>query len=207
MSRNRRPRPARSRALTAGLLVTACAVSVAALAGCGDSGSGNPSPPAAAGTFSGTNVPSVLNSLLASGRAAASSAAASISDAAASFEASVEANVGRSSKAARDALAKVSGKGNAIKDVSISGLPKAESGGTHTVIVNITNRTSSKASFAVEVQFANSDGKIVDSTVVGAPNLKAGDTAHPLAFSLKDISKTLFPRVAKAQRYTTPTQQ
>ena len=211
------PSPARAgsstrlRTVTAAALVAFAAGGFAALTACGTSdnssgGSTTPPPPASANLTGG--LPSELESLASSAASAASSAASAASEAASSagaaassFAASVEAQATADEAAAKAALAKVSGKGNAVQDVQLTGLPKKQTGGLHAVVVTITNHSSSTASFAVKVEFTDSDGKVVDSTVVGAKDVAAGKKATPIAFSIKDLDKPLFPRVAQAQRY------
>ncbi|MBY8878357.1 hypothetical protein [Actinacidiphila acidipaludis] len=201
----------RLRTVTAAALVAFTAGGFAALTACGSSGSDSggsttPPPPASANLTGG--LPSDLESLASEAASAASSAASEASEAASSagaaassFAASVEARATADEAAAKAALAGVHGKGNATQDVQLSGLPKKETGGLHAVVVTITNHGSSTASFAVKVEFADSDGKVVDSTVVGAKDVGAGKQATPVAFSIKDVDKPLFPRVAQAQRY------
>lgn len=200
------PAGGRVRALTAVMLVACAAAGAAGLAACGSSDNGgssgatSPASPPAGGSFSGSG-PSALDSLASSAKSAASSAASSAAAAASSFASSVAARTTADAAAASAELAKVKGQGNAAQDVQLVGLPKADSGGLHAVVVTITNHSSAKASFAVKVEFADSDGKVADSTVVGAPDVEPGKKATPIAFSTKDKDTTLFPRVAQAQGY------
>lgn len=193
------------RSLTAGLLVATGAASIALLSACDSSSGGNsgattsPSSPNGA-SFSGS-VPAALSSLASAGKSAASAGASSASAAASSFEASVKAQVEGDNAAAEAALAKASGKGNAIGDVELTGLPSEATGGLHAVVVTITNHTNATASFAVKVEFADSTGNVADTEIVNAKDVGAGKHATPIAFTTKDTDKTLFPRVAQAQRY------
>lgn len=192
--------------MTAALLVAATAGGFALLTACdssSDNGSGGtttPGAPPSTGNFSGT-LPSALDSLASGAKETASAAISSAKAAASSFQASVEAGVGGAAAEAKSELAKVDGQGNAVKDVQLTGFPKAQTGGLNAVLVSITNTSDQKASFAVKVEFADSSGAVVDSTVVGARDVEAGKRAQPVAFSTKDADKTLFPRVAQAQRY------
>lgn len=194
------------RSLTAGLLVTAAAAGFALLTACGDSSDGggaattSPASPAGSQSFTG-NVPSALSSLASAGKSAASAGVSSASAAASRFAASVEAQFAGDAAAANAALAKASGQGNAVNDVELTGLPTDQTGGLHAVVVTITNHSDAQASFAVKVEFADSAGKVVDSTVVNAKDVGAGEKATPIAFTTKDAGKPLFPRVAQAQRY------
>ncbi|MFD6986477.1 hypothetical protein ACFWAX_38260, partial [Streptomyces sp. NPDC059956] len=63
------------------------------------------------------------------------------------------------------------------------------------------NRTDKKASYAVQVDFTDATGKVVESRIVGAENLEPGELAQPLAISRKPADLNLTPRIAKAQRY------
>ncbi|MEU9303439.1 hypothetical protein [Streptomyces sp. NPDC048269] len=196
------------RRLAAVALTLATVVSgAAALASCStDDGdqptrtfSPRPTPPDAA-SFSGMP-PSPMSSAAASALASASAAASSASAAASAFEASVSAETLRANKAAAEELEKVSGGGNAGADVSLRGKPRAETGGLLAVIVSITNSTDKKASYAVQVDFTDAAGKVVESRIVGAEDLEPGELAQPLAISRKPADLNLTPRIAKAQRY------
>ena len=177
------------------------------LAACGSSSSsaGSAASSAAASvpataSFSGEG-PSSLASKAASAVASASAAAASSAAAAAAFASSAAAGSAAIKASATAALAKVQGSGNATADVGLTGLNRDRTGGLYAAIVNITNRTGSTASFAVQVDFVDSSGKVVDSDVVGASDLAAGQKAQPVAFSSKPSELDLVPRVAKAQHY------
>ncbi|MET7619219.1 hypothetical protein [Streptomyces sp. NPDC005408] len=190
------------------LTVVAAASSIAGLVSCstgdGDSGSSSPfsprpTPPSTA-SFSGTP-PSSLPSAAASALASASAAASSASAAASAFEASVSAEVARANQEAAAELKKVTGKGNATSDVTLVGKPRSETGGLLAVVVRITNRTDQQAAYAVQVDFTDSTGKVVESRVVGASDLAPGKGAQPLAISRKPPDLKLTATIAKAQRY------
>lgn len=212
MSRTRARAPARARpalpvgrplrSVTAGLLVTTAAVGLSLLTACGSSsdssGSGRTSPGTAG--FSGS-LPSVLASLEASGKAAASSAVSSARAAASSFAESAQTRVSGDSVEARRAVDAAVGKGNAIEDVTLVGLPRKDTTGLHAVAVDVVNHSGARESIAVKVEFVDSAGKVAASAVVGAPSLAPGHRAQLIAFSTEEPGVTLFPRVAKAQRY------
>src|SRR3954470_3929982 len=192
------------RSRIAALAVTLAAASTLTLTACDDSGgssssSATPSAPDPA-SFSG-NAASALESVKASVRAEASKRAASASAAASSFEASVSAETERANKAARTELAKVDGQGNAMSDVTMTGKPRSETGGLLAVVVTITNRTGKTASYAAQVDFLDSSGKVVETRYVGAEDLKPGEKAQPVAVSRKPTEPVLTPKLAKAQRY------
>ncbi|MFE9443657.1 FxLYD domain-containing protein [Streptomyces sp. NPDC006602] len=155
-------------------------------------------------SFSGTP-PTALKSDAASAvesaRAAASAAASSASAAASSFEASVSAEAERANLAAESELKDVDGQGNAMSEVSMTGTPRSATGGLLAVVVTITNTTGKTASYAVQVDFLDGSGKVVETRYVGAENLEPGEKAQPLAVSRKPAEPVLTPKTARAQRY------
>ncbi|MFI0723742.1 hypothetical protein [Streptomyces sp. NPDC021224] len=195
MTRHRRRVPAagRLRAATAAALVAACAGGLALVSGCDDS-SGGSAP-------SGTRLPSAVRSAVSSGAAAASSAVSSAAAAASSFAASVGAGATSAAASFDAALAKAAGQGNAIDSVQLTSVPTAQTGGLNAVVVGMANNTDKTASYAVKVEFADSTGHVVDSSVVGATGVGAGRSAQTIAFTTKDRGTVLTPRVAKAQRF------
>ncbi|MGW3414388.1 hypothetical protein [Streptomyces sp. NPDC000888] len=201
-------RSSRSRRTTALLATLACG---AALVSCStdsgnDSGTSvSPRPTAPnESSFTGT-APSALASagasVIDSARASASAAASSASAAASEFAASVSADTARASAAAEAELKNVQGSGNATSEVAITGLPRAQTGGLLAVLVAITNKTDKKASYAVQVDFEDSDGKVVETRFVGAQDLEPGKRAEPVAISRSPVEPKLTARLAKAQRY------
>ncbi|MFC1410098.1 hypothetical protein ACEZCY_12585 [Streptacidiphilus sp. N1-12] len=181
---------------TAGVLGLAACSSSSTSAGGGSTPSFSPDPQ----SFSGAP-PTALESLAASAKAAVSASAASASAVASAFEASVSAESGRATTAAKAELAKVSGAGNATAEVGLTGLNRDRIGGLNAVVVNITNRSGGTASYAVKINFVDSTGKVVDTAVVGAEDLAAGQKAQPVAFSTKPAELALVPKLAQAQRY------
>jgi hypothetical protein len=201
----------RSRRRRGPLLLAVLAVSgVLTLAACGDDdGDGGadatPRPTAPkSSNFSG-EPPSSMASSAASKKAeakkSASAAAESASGRAHDFEASVAADVERNRQEFTKQLDGVDGQGNAMRDVSLTGKPLSETGNVRALVVHITNKTDKTASFAVRVDFSDSDGKVVETKVVGAKDLKAGDRAQPLAISSKPPQPHLTAKIVKAQRY------
>ncbi|WP_406203435.1 MULTISPECIES: FxLYD domain-containing protein [unclassified Streptomyces] len=196
---------ARVRTALAGLLLAATGAATLVSCGGDDGGDGaasprpTPTPPDTA-SFSGTAA-TALSSLEASARERASAAASSASARASEFEASVSAEIMRANQAAQRELEDVDGRGNATGDVSLTGKPRADTGGLLAVVVNITNRTDETASYAVQVDFHDSDGKVVETRFVGAEDLEPGERAEPLAISRKPPEPRLTAEIAKAQRY------
>ncbi|RVU15420.1 hypothetical protein EOT10_39355 [Streptomyces antnestii] len=210
-SPGKKPAPRRRRSMTAVLAVLATATTAAALVSCstesGNKSSSSVSPratPPNTASFSGTPpsaMASAAKSAVASAKAEASAAASSASARASEFEASVSAEVERANATAAKELAKVKGQGNATADVALTGKPRSQTGGVFAVVVNITNSTDKKASYAVQVDFKDTDGKVVETRYVGAENLDPGKRAQPLAISRKPPEMKLTAKVAKAQRY------
>ncbi|MEW2620764.1 FxLYD domain-containing protein [Streptomyces sp. NPDC048106] len=192
----------------AAALATAGTATLAACGGGNNNGGGatptaRPSPPATA-SFTGTPpspLSSAASSAIASARASASAAAASASARADEFEASVAAAAERANQKAHERLAKVQGRGNAASDVSLSGIPRAEIGDLQAAHVNIHNSSDRTADFAVQVDFRDADGKVVETRYVGAENVRAGQTVHVYAISHQPPQPHLNPVVAKAERY------
>ncbi|MFJ1606384.1 hypothetical protein ACIOHS_23845 [Streptomyces sp. NPDC088253] len=201
-------RSRRSRRIAALLATCACGSLLVSCGSDNNAGGG-----ASAGTrptapnesnFSGTTpsaLSSAASSIIGSARASASAAASSLSAAASEFEASVSADTARASAQAQAELKKVQGSGNARSDVAMTGLPRAKTGGLLAVLVNITNNTDHTASYAVQIDFKNADGKVVETRYVGAENLKPGQRAQPVAISRQPAQPQLTPVLAKAQRY------
>ncbi|MFG2374049.1 FxLYD domain-containing protein [Streptomyces sp. NPDC048504] len=196
------------RARPAALVLAVVAASTVALVSCGDdndsSGSSAQVSTPDTASFSGMTpspLKSAASSAVASARAAASAVASSASAAASSFEASVSSEVARASKDAQNELKGVEGQGNAMSDVAMTGKPRAQTSGLLAVLVTITNKTDKKASYAVQVDFLDSSGKVVETRYVGAENLAPGAKAQPVAISAKPPEPVLTPKLAKAQRY------
>ncbi|MFF4717238.1 hypothetical protein ACFY2V_38460 [Streptomyces eurythermus] len=189
-----------------------CVLLAGALTGCGDGGgqdtgssprTGTPRTPNAS-SFSG-ELPSALASsasaAVSSASVSASAAASSASARASEFEASVEAETQRRNAAAEKELKKVHGRGNALAEVGMTGIPTAETGGVLAVRVTITNKTDGEASYAVQVDFKNADGKVVETRYTGAERLRPGKNEQPIVFSHQPPKPRLTPVLAKAQRY------
>ncbi|MEV6058115.1 hypothetical protein [Streptomyces sp. NPDC052107] len=180
------------------------------LVGCGNGQSAGSSPSVGTprtpnvSSFSGTP-PSALassaSSAISSARASASAAASSASARASEFEASVDAETQRRSAAAEKELKNVKGRGNALSEVAMTGIPRSQTGGVLAVLVTITNKTDSTASYAVQVDFKDASGKVVETRYVGAEHLEPGKKDQPIAFSHQPQEAKLTPVLAKAQRY------
>ncbi|MFI8215578.1 hypothetical protein [Streptomyces sp. NPDC085932] len=186
-----------------------CVLSAAALTACGDDGDGSsPTTTAAsspdAASFSGlppSALASEAASAIASARSSASAAASSAAARASEFEASVEAEAARAGQAAQRELEKVDGRGNAVSDVGMRGVPRSQTSGLLAVLVTITNKTDATASYAVQVDFEDASGKVVETRFAGAEDLAPGKQEQPVVFSRQPADAQLTPRLAKAQRY------
>lgn len=205
----RRVRPRRLRPLAVASTLLTCSFAAGALTGCGggggngSTGNGTPSTP---NTTSFTGAPpsalaSSASSAISSARASASAAASSASARASEFEASVSAESARREATAEKKLKGVKGRGNALSEVGMSGMPKAQTGGVLAVLVNITNKTDRKASYAVQIDFEDSKHHVVETRYTGAENLEPGQKQQPIVFSRRPSEPKLTPRLAKAQRY------
>ncbi|GHE00487.1 hypothetical protein GCM10010339_15860 [Streptomyces alanosinicus] len=113
----------------------------------------------------------------------------------------MSAETGRANAAARTKLEKAQGRGNAVSDVSLTGMPRSETGGLLALHVNIRNSADATASFAVQVDFRDADGKVVETRYVGAEKVGAGQTVHTIVVSHEPPEPKLNAAVAKAQRY------
>ncbi|MFF0183855.1 hypothetical protein [Streptomyces sp. NPDC005244] len=207
MSRRATPGRSGSRRIAALLAAIACGSLLVSCSSDSNSDSGaasaTPTPPNAS-DFTGTppsSIASAASSIIESASGRASSAAASVSARASEFAASVDADTERAATTAQKQLKDVKGAGNATSDVSMTGLPTGETGGLRAVVVTITNKTGQKASYAVQVDFKNPDGKVVETRYVGKENLEPGKRAQPVVVSRQPAEPQLTPVLAKAQRY------
>ncbi|MET7859296.1 hypothetical protein ABZS81_19115 [Streptomyces sp. NPDC005318] len=116
------------------------------------------------------------------------------------FEASVNAAVERNRQMAVKQLAGVQGKGNAVKDVSVSGVPVAQGEQFRSALVRVTNPTDKAAFYAVRVEFVDASGKVLDSVVLGIADAPPGRTVSEHANSRKAAGVKSFPRIAQAER-------
>ncbi|MFE9014457.1 hypothetical protein [Streptomyces cyaneofuscatus] len=117
-----------------------------------------------------------------------------------SFAASVSAETERVRQEAVKRLDGVEGRGNAVADVSVSGLPVAASEEVRSARVRVTNPTDEPAFYAVKVEFVDAEGKVLDTVVVGVEDAPPGRTVDAQANSRKAAGVKTFPRVAQAER-------
>ncbi|MEU6591471.1 hypothetical protein ABZ923_19990 [Streptomyces sp. NPDC046881] len=136
-----------------------------------------------------------------SAHTAASAAASSAAARASEFAASVDAETHRRSATAEKELKNVEGRGNALSEVGMTGIPTAQTGGVLAVLVTITNKTRDEASYAVQIDFKDASGKVVETRYADAERLKPGGKEQPIAFSHEPPEPRLTRSLAKAQRY------
>ncbi|MFE0701132.1 hypothetical protein [Streptomyces sp. NPDC058872] len=204
-------RPVRSRAVRAAASLVLIGFGTVVVVACGSDGDDTSGPsfserPTVPVTDSFSGIPpsalaSSASAAIESARASASSAAASASAREASRKASIGAEVERSRRAAEEALQDVQGRGNALDEVALTGKPRTDAGGIATAIVTITNKTQNTASYAVQVDFVDAAGKVVETQFVGEEGLAPGQRRQPLVISRQPPEPVLTARLAKAQRY------
>ncbi|MFC9246132.1 hypothetical protein ACFT7S_19635 [Streptomyces sp. NPDC057136] len=117
-----------------------------------------------------------------------------------SHEASVSADLERVKAEATKVLEGADGRGNAVKDVSVTGRPVTEGEDFRSALVRVTNSTEKKAFYAVRVEFVDADGEVLDSVVLGFEDAPPGRTVNKQANSRKAAGVTTFPRIAQAER-------
>ncbi|RLV64608.1 hypothetical protein STAN_0128 [Streptomyces sp. CBMAI 2042] len=117
-----------------------------------------------------------------------------------SFAASVSAETERVRQEAVKRLEGVEGRGNAVADASVSGLPVAASEEVRSARVRVTNPTDEPAFYAVKVEFVDAEDKVLDTVVVGVEDAPPDRTVDAQANSSKAAGVKTFPRVAQAER-------
>ncbi|MFE1024620.1 FxLYD domain-containing protein [Streptomyces sp. NPDC058818] len=157
--------------------VGAAVLAGAVLTGCSDGGGGG-------------DAPSDAGSAAAS---RAASAASSLTSQGADAVASATAEAGRWLEDIREG-ADVEG------DVKL-GRPRTDADGRTTVEVTVRNTADSTKSFAVQVNYTDPGGALLDTAVVTVPDVPAGKTARATARSSHDLSADVRAAVARAVRY------
>ncbi|RPK68787.1 hypothetical protein EES43_01090 [Streptomyces sp. ADI96-02] len=117
-----------------------------------------------------------------------------------SFAASASAESERLRRIAVERLEGVRGEGNAVEDVSVTGLPAGPSAEVRSALVRVTNDTEEPAFYAVKVEFVDARDQVLDTVVVGVENVPPDDTVSVQANSREAAGVTTFPRVAQAER-------
>ncbi|MGW1230082.1 hypothetical protein [Streptomyces sp. NPDC001478] len=116
------------------------------------------------------------------------------------FAASVSADAERERQRAVTLLKGVTGKGDAVDDVSVKGLPVAPSEQFRSALVRVTNSGDKAAFFAVRVEFVDASGTVLDSVVLGFDDVRPATTVSRHANSRKAAGVKSFPRIAQAER-------
>ncbi|MEU0028515.1 hypothetical protein [Streptomyces sp. NPDC006335] len=81
------------------------------------------------------------------------------------------------------------------------GTPATASDGRTTVEVTAANRAGSAKSFAVQVDFTDEAGKLLDAVVVTVRDVPAGGSGKGTARSTHDLSGDVRAKVSRAVRY------
>ncbi|MER6284911.1 hypothetical protein [Streptomyces sviceus] len=89
---------------------------------------------------------------------------------------------------------------DAKDDVRV-GAPVTASDGRTTVGVTAANSAASAKSFAVQVDFTDGTGKLLDAVVVTVPHVPAGGTGKGTARSTHHLSGDVRAKVSRAVRY------
>lgn len=87
------------------------------------------------------------------------------------------------------------------KDAVRLGDPTTDSGGRTAVEVTVENTTGSTKSFAVQVNFRDENGDLLDANVVTVSDVAAGGTGTGTVRSTHDLSGDVKAEVARALRY------
>ncbi|MFF2779411.1 hypothetical protein ACFVU3_31505 [Streptomyces sp. NPDC058052] len=87
------------------------------------------------------------------------------------------------------------------KDEVELGAPATDADGRTTVPVTVDNTDDKTRSFAVQVQFKDGDGTLVDTVVVTISDVPAGKPGDGTARSTHKLSGSVTPSVATALRY------
>ncbi|WP_329597930.1 hypothetical protein OIE43_20425 [Streptomyces pseudovenezuelae] len=87
------------------------------------------------------------------------------------------------------------------KDAVRLGRPVTASDGRTTVGVTAANSAAGAKSFAVQVDFTDGSGKLLDAVVVTVPDVPAGGTGKGTARSTHRLSGDVRAKVSRAVRY------
>ncbi|MFD5946259.1 hypothetical protein ACFWAZ_13500 [Streptomyces collinus] len=88
-----------------------------------------------------------------------------------------------------------------VKGDVTTGTPVTGSDGRVRTDVTARNTDDSARSFAVQVDFRNADGRLVDTVIVTVDHVQAGQSATATARSTHDLSGEVRTEVARAVRY------
>ncbi|MFJ5729049.1 hypothetical protein [Streptomyces paradoxus] len=88
-----------------------------------------------------------------------------------------------------------------VKGDVTTGAPVTGSDGRVRTDVTARNTDDSARSFAVQVDFRNADGRLVDTVIVTVDHVQAGQSATATARSTHELSGEVRTEVARAVRY------
>ncbi|NML51981.1 hypothetical protein HHL19_23840 [Streptomyces sp. R302] len=103
-------------------------------------------------------------------------------------------------KKAEEQMAEIKDGVDAKDEVTL-GDPATDADGRTTVPLTVRNTGDATRSFAVQVQFKDGDGKLLDAVVVTISDVPAGKPGDGTARSTHRLSGTVTPSVASALRY------
>ncbi|MEU9852199.1 hypothetical protein [Streptomyces sp. NPDC047974] len=106
----------------------------------------------------------------------------------------------RAVKQAEEQMAEIKDGVDAKDEVTL-GDPATDADGRTTVPLTVRNTDDATRSFAVQVQFKDGDGKLVDAVVVTISDVPGGKPGDGTARSTHKLSGTVTPSVASALRY------
>lgn len=115
------------------------------------------------------------------------------------FEESVSAEMERVRESAEAFLEKADGRGNAMRDVSIRGIPTRHTGGFRAGLVTVKNSTDKTAFYSIKVEFIRDD-RTLDTVILGIEDVKPGEKVQRHAMSRKAYAEKGRPTITKAQR-------
>ncbi|MET8450205.1 FxLYD domain-containing protein [Streptomyces sp. NPDC005209] len=92
-------------------------------------------------------------------------------------------------------------KGAQAKDDVKLGTPTTATGGRATVDVTAKNTADAAKSFAVQVNFTDTSGNLLDTAVVTVSKVAAGQTGKATATSNRNLTGQVKAEVARALRY------
>jgi ABC-type glycerol-3-phosphate transport system substrate-binding protein len=128
-------------------------------------------------------------------------------DAASKAESAVESIASEAGEAVESASAEAQQRLDDIQDGAdvkgdvTTGTPVTGSDGRVRTDVTVRNTDDSARSFAVQVDFRNAGGELVDTVIVTVDHVQAGQSATATARSTHDLSGEVRTEVARAVRY------
>ncbi|MFJ7911122.1 FxLYD domain-containing protein [Kitasatospora sp. NPDC096204] len=183
------PPLSRRRRAVAGVLAVAV-VGAAALAGCSsDKSAGSVASSAAAAVKQG-----------ASAAASAASALASAAGGAGSAIASAQAQASAAVSAASSAIAGIKGGLDVKGDIAV-GAVTTGSDGKPQAPLTITNHGQQSYRYAIQVNFTDESGKVLDAAAVTVDDVAPGQSTQAAAHAHRDLSGTVKAEVANAVGY------